>query len=218
MKEDRELKYAFLGLNRYGLRLAHLIGATGAEILIADGDQDIINRYADEFTSAVCLDLSNSMALEKIELNKIDVAIVDSYDNLEAAIVSIMVAKEQGVGKVISTARSDRYRDVMLRVGADEVVIPEDLAAAQMAKLLISADFMTYYDIGGSLCILKVEPKREWINKSLKQLDLKKTEGINVIAFDRDGKMDVDVHADTIIPSDCLLVIALPKALMYEFI
>lgn len=218
MTLDKELTYAFLGMNRYGSRLAQLIATTGAEILIADEHSDTINLYADEFTSAVCLDLSNATALEKIGLDQIDVAVVDLYDKLESAIVSVMVAKEQGVGKVIATARSDRFREIMLRVGADEVVIPDDLAAAQMAKLLISADFMTYFDIGGKMCVLKVEPKREWINKSLRKLQLKEMEDINVIAIERNGEMETGIRADTVVPKDCLLVIALPKNKMYEFI
>lgn len=218
MTLDKELTYAFLGMNRYGSRLAQLIATTGAEILIADEHSDTVNLYADEFTSAVCLDLSNATALEKIGLDQIDVAVVDLYDKLESAIVSVMVAKEQGVGKVIATARSDRFREIMLRVGADEVVIPDDLAAAQMAKLLISADFMTYFDIGGKMCVLKVEPKREWINKSLRKLQLKEMEDINVIAIERNGEMETGIRADTVVPKDCLLVIALPKIKMYEFI
>ena len=218
MTLDKELTYAFLGMNRYGSRLAQLIATTGAEILIADEHSDTVNLYADEFTSAVCLDLSNATALEKIGLDQIDVAVVDLYDKLESAIVSVMVAKEQGVGKVIATARSDRFREIMLRVGADEVVIPDDLAAAQMAKLLISADFMTYFDIGGKMCVLKVEPKREWINKSLRKLQLKEVEDINVIAIERNGEMETGIRADTVVPKDCLLVIALPKIKMYEFI
>lgn len=214
----KELSYAFLGMNRYGYRLALSIAGTGSDVLIADSRKDIVNLYADSFTYAVCLDLSNAAALEKIGLDQIDIVVVDLPDQLEAAIVSVMVAKEQGVNRVIATARSDRFRNVMERVGADEVVIPDDTAAAQMAKLLISADFMTFFDIGGNMCVLKVQPRKEWTNQRLRKLQLKEKEQINVIAIERDGEMDPYVRADTVIPKDCTLVIALPKSKMYDFI
>ena len=214
----KEMTYAFLGMNRYGYRLALSIAATGAEVLIADGRKDVVDLYADSFTFAVCLDMANAAALEKIGLDQIDIVVVDLPDQLEAAIVSVMVAKEQGVKRVIATASSDRFRDVMMRVGADEVVIPYDTAAAQMAKLLISADFMTFFDIGGNLCVLKVQPRKEWVNQSLRKLQLKEKEQINVSAIELDGVMDSYVRADTVIPKDSTLVIALPKTQMYDFI
>lgn len=214
----KENSYAILGLNRYGLKLAHTIALTGADVLIADENQDMINLHADNFTFAACLDLTNQNALSQIGLEQVDVAIVDLSENLEAAIVSVMVAKEQGVSKVIATAKSDRFREVLMRVGADEVVIPEDAAAAQMARLLITDDFMTYFDIGGDLCVIKVSPKREWKNKSLRQLNLPETQQINIIAIEKAGEINAAITADTIIPNDCTLVMATLKTNMYDFV
>ena len=39
----KESSYAILGMNRYGSQLAHAIAATGADVIIADEDQDIVN-------------------------------------------------------------------------------------------------------------------------------------------------------------------------------
>lgn len=214
----KEASYAILGMNRYGSRLAQTIAATGSDVLIADGDQDTINLYADQVTYAVCLDLANPTALAKIGLDQIDVAIVDLSDQLEAAIVSVMVAKEQGVERVIATARSDRFREVMLRVGADEVIIPEDAAAAQMARLLISADFITYFDIGNNFCVLKAQPKREWKKRSLRKLKLQETSQISIIGIDQDGEMDINLTPDTVIPEECTLVMVIPKSEIYDMI
>lgn len=214
----KEFSYAILGMNRYGSQLAHAIAATGADVIIADEDQDIVNLYADRVTFAVCLDMTNPTALAKIGLDQIDIAVVDLSDQLEAAIMSVMVAKEQGVKRVIATARSDRFMEVMKRVGADEVVIPEDTAAAQMARLLISEDFMTYFDIGGDYCVLRVQPKDEWKKRSLQKLKLRENHQIDIIAIDRNGQMDVSLTPDTIIPENCTLVIATPKSNMYDMI
>ena len=214
----KENSYAILGLNRYGLKMAHTIASTGADVLIADENQDMINLHADKFTFAACLDLTNQNALSQIGLEQVDVAIVDLSENLEAAIVSVMVAKEQGVAKVIATAKSDRFREVLIRVGADEVVIPEDAAAAQMARLLITDDFMTYFDIGGDLCVIKVRPKKEWVNKSLRKLNLPETQQISIIAIEQDGVINSAISADTVIPGDCIVVMSTSKSHMYDFI
>lgn len=213
----KEQAYAILGMGRYGCKMAQTLAGTGAQVLIADSDQDIINQYADKATYAVSLDMANPAALQGIGLERIDVAIVDLSDHLEESIVSIMVAKEQGVKRVIATARSDRFREVMLRVGADEVVIPEDSAAAQMARLLILDDFMTYFDIGGDLCVLKAQPKREWTKKSLRKLQLRE-EQINIIAIDRNGQMDINISPETVLPEGCPVVLTIPKSRIYDLI
>ena len=213
----KEQAYAILGMGRYGCKMAQMLAGTGAQVLIADSDQDIINQYADKTTYAATLDMANPAALQGIGLERIDVAIVDLSDHLEESIVSIMVAKEQGVKRVIATARSDRFREVMLRVGADEVVIPEDAAAAQMARLLILDDFMTYFDIGGDLCVLKAQPKREWTKKSLRKLQLRE-EQINIIAIDRNGQMDINISPETVLPEGCPVVLTIPKSRIYDLI
>ena len=214
----KELSYAFLGMNQYGRKLSQTVVATGSDVMIADGDQDVINMLADKYTYAVCLDLSNPAALANIGLDQVDVVVVDLRNNLEAAIVSTMVAKEQGVERVIATASSDRFREVLERVGADEVVIPEDTAAAQMAKLLISADFMTYFDIGGDLCVIKEQPPREWRNKQIGKLELRNKHNVNIIAIEKDGEMNAAISAATVIPADCTLIMAIPKSQLYDMI
>ena len=85
----KDPSYAILGMGRFGRKLTTMLRATGAQILIADKDQDIINHYAEHATYAVCLDLTNANALEDIGLDHIDIAVVDLSSNLEPAIMAI---------------------------------------------------------------------------------------------------------------------------------
>ena len=93
----KESSYAILGMGRFGRQVAQHIAGLGAEILIADIDEKKINEYASRYTHAVVLDLRDDIALKKIGLEHIDIAIVDLSHNTDAAVMSIMVAKEVGV-------------------------------------------------------------------------------------------------------------------------
>lgn len=214
----KEPSYAILGMGRYGRKLAVTLAGTGSEILIADPDSDIINHYASRVTHAVCLDLSNPNALADIGLNNIDVAIVDLSQQLEAAIMCTMVAREQGVRKIIATASTDRFSDILNRIGADEVVIPDDEAAVRMARRLISEDFMEYYDLGGELCVIKTHPKKSWTKKSLQKLRLFETEQVRIIAIERDGIMEMQFPPGTILSEDDTIALAIHKSGIYDFI
>lgn len=162
----KETSYAILGMGRFGRKLTTMLDATGAEILIADCNSDIINRYADHATTAVCLDLSNANALYDIGLEHINVAVIDLGTNLEPAVMCIMIAKELGVKHIIATANTTRFGEVLKKLGANEIIIPEDDAAVRMARRLISKDFLEYYDLGGNLCVIKAHPKKEWTKKA----------------------------------------------------
>lgn len=215
----KESSYAILGLGRYGRRLMTLLASTGAEILIADDDSEVVNMYADKVTRAVSLDLSNPAAIEKIGLENVDITIVDLSKRLEASIMCIMVARESGVKEIIATASADRFKETMLKVGADEVVIPEDEAAVRIARRLISEDFMEYYDIGGGLCVIKAHPKKEWTGRSLMLLDLPRKENVRIIAVEQeDGSMEMSIDPSMVLQEDSVVAIVIPKSRIYDLI
>ena len=214
----KEPSYAILGLGRFGRKMATVLETTGAQILIADQDQDMINRYARHATNAVCLDLSNASLLEDIGLEHIDIAVVDLSHHLVPAIMCITVARELGVKKIIATAGTNRSGDILKRVGAHEIVIPEDEAAIRMARRLISEDFMEYYDLGGNLCIIKIRPRKDWIGRSIRKLHLPAKERITIVAIEENGKTSMDFTPDTILQKKSSIIIALRKEDIYTYI
>ena len=214
----KEPSYAILGLGRFGRKLTTLLASTGAEIIIADQDNDIINQFAEYAAYAVCLDLSNTAALQEIGLEHTDIAVVDVSHHLEAAIMAIMVARELGVERIVATASTDRFGEILKKVGADEVVIPEDEAAIRMAKRLISEDFMEYYDMGSNFCIIKIPPKKNWIGKSLKKLRLPEKEHVKIVAIEENGAISMDISSETILKESSALILALRKGDIFNFV
>ena len=214
-----EKNYAVLGLGRYGMRVADTIAKTGATVLVADSDMEKIDDIGNRFTSAVSFDMTNSKALREIGLDNIDVAIVDLAGDLVGSITCIMIAKESGVERVIATADRHRSVEVLKKVGADEVVIPQDEAALRMAKALISDDFMEYTDLGDGLCIIKVHVEEGWNGKSIAKLDIHKRMGITIIAVaGSDGKLTSEFNADYILHVGDPIVLAMQKENIYNFV
>lgn len=214
----REKNYAVLGLGRYGMKVADTVALTGATVLVADSDIEKIDSVADRFTSAVSLDMSKADALEDIGLENIDVAIIDLASDLRASVICTMVTKECGVDHIIATAAGVRESEILKKVGADEVVIPEDESALRMAKTLISEDFLEYTDIGDGLCIVKVTAKKEWGNKSIENLQLHKKNGITVVAVTGPEGLTADYTPDWIIQPGTAVVLAMKRDALYQFV
>ena len=206
---------AILGMGRFGRFLAQELASGGADVLIADSDEQIVNQYAGMVSDAVVADLNNPKAIKNIGLADVDVAVVSMGSSLEASIMCVMVAKELGVSHVIAKAASQRMGDILIRVGADEIIYPEKESAQQTARKVLSSNFLEYFDLGDNLCVISMVPKAEWVGKSLSELRLRNRYGINVVALRAgDGALLSRVEPDQPLTKEMqLLVLAETKEL-----
>ena len=185
---------------------------------MADADSEKIDNVGGRFTSAVSFDMTNVDALRDIGLENIDVAIIDLPGDLEGTITCVMVTQECGVDHIIATADSGRAVEVLKRLGADEVIIPEEESALRLAKTLISDDFMEYTDLGDGLCIVKLRVKAEWNNKSIRKLRLNEKAGITIIAVQGKAGLTAEFDADQVLIEGAPIVLAMQKETLYQFV
>ena len=136
---------AVLGLGRYGQFLADALCRQGADVLVADDDEEIIQRFAPMVSCAVKADLNEPGAIRNLGLNDVDTVVVSMGSSLESSIMCVMVAKEMGIPHVIAKAASLRMGDILRRVGADEIVYPEKESAEATARRLLSSDFIEFF-------------------------------------------------------------------------
>jgi len=142
-----------------------------------------VNQFAGLVSDAVAADLTDPESIKKIGLSDMDLVIVSMGSSLEASIMCVMVAKELGVKRVIAKAASDRMGEILLRVGADEIIYPEKESAVQTARKILSSNFLDYFSLGDGLSVISMVPKKSWIGKSLSELRLRNRYQINVLAI-----------------------------------
>lgn len=203
--------FAILGMGKFGQRLAQDLFEAGADVLIADEDEDLINQLSDKATYAMTADLADPESISQLSLTNMDVVVICMARHIEASIMCAMVAKEAGVPKVIAKASSKRMRDVLLKVGADEVSLFEEEAASRTARKLLSSDFIDFFDLGDNLCIVNMYPREEWVGKSLLQLALRPKYGINVVAIDTGDGLSSKIDPNTPLKKDNDLLCVLSK-------
>ena len=179
--------FAILGLGRFGCRLTEALHDIGAEILVADNDEEKINRYSDIADTAIVADLANEESVRALGIEEMDVAVICMGESLESSIICAMVAGELGVPKVLAKASNKRMGDILTKIGVNEIIYPEEEAAFRTAKRLMSENFIDYYDLDENLCLISMSPKEEWIGHSLSELNLRGKYSINVIAVKENG-------------------------------
>ena len=174
---------AVFGLGRFGKSLALSLYETGAQVMVVDKNESIIENISDKVTYAVIADLTNPDDIKGIGLEDIDIVVVAMGSDLTASIMSIMVSKELGVKHVIAKASDERMGSILSKVGADRILYPEEESGSRTARILTSDNFMEFFDIDDNLCLLEMKPKKEWVGKTLMELNLRKMYKINVVAI-----------------------------------
>ncbi|WP_022776291.1 NAD-binding protein [Butyrivibrio sp. AE2015] len=173
---------AVLGLGRYGISLAKSLYEMGADVLVADKDEDLIKEMADFCTVGVVADLENEEEIKSLDIKNMDIVVCAMGRNLSASIMSVAVAKELGVPLVVAKSSSERMSSILKKVGADKIIIPEDFGGLQSARILISDTFIDYFQLDENLSMVEIRPRDSWIGKSLLELDLRKKYKLNVVA------------------------------------
>ncbi len=208
---------AVLGLGKYGRSLSENLYQLGADVLAVDCNETLINDFADKCTSAVCADLTNEDEVVALGLKNMDVVVVAMGRNLSASILSIAVAKEQGVPMVVAKSSSDRMSAILLKVGADKILDPEGEGGMRSARILLSSSFKDFFRLDDNMYMIETAPRKEWVGKNLIELGLRKTWNLNVVAVKENGGKWRFVDPEEAFSAECVLLIVMEKKQMKKW-
>ena len=181
------------------------------DVLAVDKDEKIIDSISDRVTYAVAAELSDPSAVKELGIGQMDTVVVAMGTDLEASIISVMVAKEEGVPMVIAKAANERMGVILKKVGADKIIYPEKEGGARTAKILMSDNFLEFFDIDDNLCLVEMHPKKEWIGKSLRELNLRDEYKLNVVAVKDASEMRSFIDPDRPLEDDTDLLVVIEK-------
>lgn len=122
-----------VGLGVFGQALIHNLEDKPIDVIAVDKDPELINELKDRVTLAVCLDSTDSRALQSLSPENIDVAIVTIGEHFEYNLLTSVQLKELGVRKVIARAYKPIQKTILKRSGVDAIITPEELVAHILA-------------------------------------------------------------------------------------
>ena len=196
-------------MGRYGKSVAKELVDNGVEVLAVDGDQSTVNDAATFLPICKCADVTDAEVLEKLGIAEIDTVIVCLAGNLEASVMAITLCKEAGVKNVIAKCANEMHQKILLKVGADQVVFPENESGIRLAKNLLSSGFIDMISLSKDVSMIEIDVKSEWVNKNLIELDLRKKYGFNIVALKKGEKVNVNINPEQPLDAeDTLIVIA----------
>mgnify|MGYP004682011243 CR=1 FL=1 len=150
--------------------------------------------------------VGHGVEVEQLGIADIDVVIISMASNLEASVLAVTLCRELGVGRIIAKCASEMHRKILLRVGADSVVFPEQESGVRLAKNLLSSGFVDMISLSDEVSVVELDVKDEWVGRNLIELNLRKRYSVNVVAMKRNGTVDVEVNPELPLESGMTLI------------
>lgn len=178
--------FAIIGLGRFGSSLLKKLASANQEVLGIDTDEEIVQDYMHIATHTAIADGQDEDALRDLDIASFDHVIVAIGHNIQASILTTILAKDLGAKHVISKAETEIHAKVLKKVGADIIVTPEAEMGRRLAHQLMTPNILNYIDLNKEYSVAEIlitNPKFD--NKSMIDLDIRRKYGLNIIAIKR---------------------------------
>ena len=198
--------YAVFGLGRYGIAVARVLVENGMEVIAVDTDDRIVSDAAAYLPVCKCADVTDSEVISRLGIGNIDTVIVCMASSLEASVMAITLCKEV-VKTVIAKCADEMQQKILLRVGADQVVFPENESGIRLAKNLVSSGFIDMISLSKDVSMVEIDVKDEWCGKNLIELNLRKKYGFNIVAIKKGEDVNVNINPEQALDAESSLIV-----------
>lgn len=135
------MKCCVIGLGNFGYSVASTLSDNGIEVLAIDLDMEIVTRIKDIVTHAICMRVTDETVLMSVGIEHIDTVIIGiGEDFAQAVLITALCKKRLNIPTVITRARTELHKDILLLIGADQVVMPEQEIGIRLARSISSSE------------------------------------------------------------------------------
>lgn len=200
-------KFAVLGLGQFAMTIARRLAENGAEVIVVDRNEKVIDQIKDSVSLALRMDATDHEVLLAHGINKVDAAIVGMGDNFEMSALTIFALKRVGVERVITKVSNETLGRILSQIGADEVIWPEEESALRLANRLLKPNIIDSLELAEGHSIAQVTVPERLVGKTLREIDPRNKYKVNIVAIKRHLPGRKDQHEINDIPSaDDILV------------
>ncbi len=201
------MEIAVIGLGRFGASVALTLAGQGFSVMGVDSDPKITQGLADVLTQALAFDAADENALRAVDIASFGTVIVAIGSDFEANLMATVALKAVGVKRIICKALTERQQTILLRVGADKVVLPESEAGQRLALELANPNLLDRIPLGREHAVVELSVPDATAGTTLQQAELRSRFGVTVVAVKRGESVTVAPTADFVLAKGDLLVV-----------
>lgn len=187
--------FGIVGLGRFGNALAMELAESGAELLVIDKDEEKVRELRDITENAFVVKNLDKKSLLETGIQNCDVAVVCIGEQMGISILTTLHLVSIGVPTVIAKANSAEHGEILEKLGA-EVVYPERDMAIRLALRLESSRILDFVQLSKKINITKMAVPDGMVGKSIMDLNLRSTLGVNIIAIENNESVMEDIRPE----------------------
>ena len=212
-------QYLVIGLGRFGTSVAKTLYEAGENILGIDVSEELVQDRINNniLKNAIIGDASDGKILKDIGAENFDVAFVCIGD-IEASVMIALNLKELGIKSIIAKAINKKHGKVLTKIGATEIVYPEEHMGKRIAELTMNTDIIEHLKFSDNFVLVEVKAPSVFWNNSLIKLDVRNKYNINIVGIKKSkGEFLPNPTANVVIEEGDVLVIITDKKTLESF-
>jgi trk system potassium uptake protein TrkA len=200
-------EFIVIGLGRFGTSMAMTLNAYGHDVLAIDSDQKRVQQVSHVLPHVIQLDATDIDALREVGADSFDTGVVCIGTYFEANLLTTVSLRKLGVRRVITKARTVTQQDILQRVGADEVILPEHEAGVRLGRRLAGINFVDFLELSDDKGVVEIVTPSNLVGKSLREAAIRQRYGLAVIAIRRGDDVVISPRAEEVIQENDILVV-----------
>jgi trk system potassium uptake protein TrkA len=212
--KTKEKEFAIIGLGHFGCSLARRLETLGHTVLGIDLDHRMAKEIGDEITETVVIDATDEDALRQVDIAAFQTVVVAISGNFETNALITSTLKKLGIPHVICVANSDRHREILSRIGADRVILPDEESGYQLADELSIPGMLKRLHLSQDYSLIEIKPPPGLIGKGI---DACEPYEVIVVLILRQDELIINPDRSTRFLSDDILVLVGEKRRLAEF-
>ena len=176
--------YAVCGLGAFGSRLAEELSKAGHSVMACDVNPGKVSVMRDKIAHAVIADASDIDAVKELDIAKFDAVVLSMSKYFEKQMLALTLLTDEGAKRSLAKASTDIQERILYRLGADEVIRPEQDVADRLCRRLSLDNISDIYEFKGH-AIAEVKVPSSLDGKTLLELDLRGKHSITVLLINK---------------------------------
>ena len=176
-----------LGLGIFGQSVLKTLQDQDVDIVAIDDHEDVINQYESMITTGIVGDITEMDLLDAADIGNCDTVVIATGENLESSVLAVMHCKALGVEHVIAKVKNEVTKEILEKIGADLVILPEVEAGMSLAKMILFQHRIEVFQLDEEVVVVEFTVPASWVGKSIRDLEIRDQYQLNIIGY-RDGE------------------------------
>ena len=172
-----------IGLGIFGQSVLKTLQDHDVDIIAIDDHADVINQYESMISTGIVGDITEMDLLDAADIGTCDTVVIATGENLESSVLAVMHCKALGVERVIVKVKNEVTKEVLEKIGADLVILPEVEAGMSLAKMILFQHGIEVFQLDEAVVVVEFTVPASWVGKSIRDLEIRDQYQLNIIGY-----------------------------------